>query len=175
LRLARVYQVNPDFKKQLAKAFGLGSEADFDGLVAKLRAGEAVDPAVLRKGTLALVDNIREFQASHVDTRVKVALEASNLALWEWDLTTGNIFVDRTYFGFLGLDRDAQVMPITELQALVSPEDLQVFQDDVAATVRGDAPLFQVQHRMRHADGRWVWLETSGSVSGRDATGASRA
>ena len=32
LRLARVYQVNPDFKKQLAKAFGLGSEAEFDGL-----------------------------------------------------------------------------------------------------------------------------------------------
>jgi PAS domain S-box-containing protein len=171
LRLARVYQVNPDFKKQLAKAFGLGSEAEFDGLVAKLRAGEAVDAAVLRKGTLALVDNMRELQASHVDTRLKVALKASNLALWEWDLTTGKILVDRTYFGFLGLDRDAQVLPISELQALVSPEDMKVFLDDVTATIRGEASLFQVQHRMRHADGRWVWLETSGSVSARDVNG----
>src|SRR5690349_11464868 len=171
LRLARVYQVNPDFKKQLAKAFGLGSEAEFDGLVAKLRAGDAVDPAVLRKGTLALVDNVRELQTAHVETRVKVALKASNLALWEWDLTTGNIFVDRNYFGFLGHDRDAQVLPITELQALVSPEDMKVFVDDVTAAIRGDAPNFQVQHRMRHADGRWVWLETSGSVSSRDANG----
>jgi len=166
-----VYQVNPDFKKQLATAFGLGSEAEFDGLVAKLRAGEAVDPEVLRKGTLALVDNARDSQAIHADTRVKVALEASNLALWEWDLTTGDIFVDRTYFGFLGLDRDAQVLPIAELQSLVSPEDMQMFRDDVAAAIRGDALRFQVQHRMRHADGRWVWLETTGSVSSRDAQG----
>ena len=171
MRLGRVYQVNPDFKKQLAAAFGLGSEAEFDGLVAKLRAGEAVDPEVLRKGTLALVDNPRNSQAAHADSRVKVALKASNLALWEWDLTTGNIFVDRTYFGFLGLDRDAQVLPITELQALVSPEDMQVFRDDVAAAIRGEAPRFQVEHRMRHADGRWVWLETAGSVSSRDAQG----
>jgi PAS domain S-box-containing protein len=171
LRLARVYQVNPDFKKQLATAFGLGSEAEFDGLVAKLRAGESVDPAVLRQGTLALVDNIRNYQVAHAETRVKLALKASNLALWEWDLTTDRILVDRTYFAFLGLDRDAQVMPIAELRALLSPEDLEVFRDSIAATVRGEAPLFQVQHRMRHADGRWVWLETAGSVSSRDANG----
>jgi PAS domain S-box-containing protein len=171
LRLARVYQVNPDFKKQLAAAFGLGSEAEFDGLVAKLRAGDAVDPEVLRRGTLGLVDNARNSQVAHADTRVKVALKASNLALWEWDLTTNKIFVDRTYFEFLGLDREAQVLPIEELRALVSTEDLEAFRDSVAATIRGDAPLFQVQHRMRHADGRWVWLETAGSVSSRDANG----
>ena len=111
MRLAREYQVNPDFKKQLAAAFGLGSELEFDSLVAKLRAGGPVDPETLRKGTLALVDNMRETQAAHVDARVKVALKASNLALWEWDLTTGNIFVDRTYFGFLGLDRDCSRCP----------------------------------------------------------------
>ena len=171
MRLARVYQVNPDFKKQLAKAFALGSEAEFDGFMAKLRAGDAVDPETLRTGALALVDNMRETQAAHVDARVKVALKASNLALWEWDLTTGEIFVDRTYFGFLGFDRDAQTVPMAELQALVSPEDMKVFADDVTAVIRGDAQSFQVQHRMRHADGRWVWLESSGSVSSRDASG----
>ena len=31
--------------------------------------------------------------------------------------------------------------------------------------------MFQVQHRMRHADGRWVWLETYGTVTQRDASG----
>jgi len=166
-----VYQVNPDFKKQLAAAFGLGSEVEFDGLVAKLRAGEAVDPEVLRKGALALVDNARNSHAAHADARVKLALEASDLALWEWDLTTDQIFVDRTYFGFLGLDRDAESIPIANLRALVSPDDLEVFRNSIAAAIGGEAPLFQVQHRMRHADGRWVWLETSGSVSSRDANG----
>jgi len=166
-----VYQVNPDFKKQLAAAFGLGSEVEFDGLVAKLRAGAAVDPEVLRKGTLALVDNARNSHAAHADARVKLALRASDLALWEWDLTTDQIYVDRTYFEFLGLDRDAESIPIANLRALVSPDDLEVFRNSIAAAIGGEAPLFQVQHRMRHSDGRWVWLETSGSVSSRDANG----
>jgi PAS domain S-box-containing protein len=166
-----VYQVNPDFKKQLAAAFGLGSEAEFDGLVAKLRAGEAVDAEVLRKGTLALVDSARNSQAAHADARMRVALKASNLALWEWDLTTDSIFVDRAYFEFLGLDRDDQTLPISELRALLSPDDLEMFRDSLAAAVRGEAPLFQLQHRMRHADGRWVWMESAGGVSSRDAQG----
>ena len=166
-----MYQVNPDFKKQLAAAFGLGSEAEFDGLVAKLRAGEAVDAEVLRKGTLALVDSARNSQAAHADARMRVALKASNLALWEWDLTTDSIFVDRAYFEFLGLDRDDQTLPISELRALLSPDDLEMFRDSLAAAVRGEAPLFQLQHRMRHADGRWVWMESAGGVSSRDAQG----
>jgi hypothetical protein len=165
--------VNSDLKKQLARAFGVGSEAELEALIAKLRAGDEVDPQVMRKGCLALVDNVREARAAHAtsDQRLEIALEASNLGLWEWDLTTGNIFLDRTYFGFLGLDRDAQAMPITDLLELVSPEDLQVFREEIANAVRGAAPLLQVQHRMRHADGRWVWLETSGSVSSRDESG----
>ena len=40
MRLARVYQVNPDLKKQLAQAFGVGSEAELEALIAKLRAGD---------------------------------------------------------------------------------------------------------------------------------------
>ena len=165
-----MYQVNPDLKKQLAQAFGVGTEAELEALIAKLRSGDEIDPRLLRKGCLALIDNAHEAHAAG-EQRLRVALEASDLALWEWDLTTGNILVDRTYFGFLGLDRDDQVLPITDLVALVAPEDLQVFRGAIADAVRGAAPLFQVQHRMRHADGRWVWIETSGTASRRDADG----
>ena len=170
MRLARVYQVNPDLKKQLAQAFGVGSEPELEALIARLRAGDELDLKRMRNACLALLDNARDAQAAS-DQRLKLALEASNLALWEWDLTTGNILVDRTYFGFLGLDREDQVLPITELTELVSPEDLQVFRAAIADAVRGSAPLFQVQHRMRHADGRWVWIETSGTASRHDSQG----
>jgi len=168
-----VYQVKPDLKKQLAQAFGVGSEAELEALIAKLRAGDIVDSQLMRKACLALVDQLSGSEAAQAasDQRLKVALDASNLALWEWDLTTGNILVDRTYFGFLGIDRDDQLLPITDLVALVSPDDLQVFRTAIADAVRGKGPLFQVQHRMRHADGRWVWIETSGTVSARDASG----
>jgi len=165
--------VNPDFKQQLARAFGLGSDAEVDALVAKLRAGEAVDDRLLRKGCLALIDDAHAPRATQVmdDQHFKAALESSNVGLWDWDLNTGNLFVDRTYFGFLGLDKDDQVMPINDLVSLVHPEDLADFSAATRDALRGKAPLFQVQHRMRHADGRWVWLETCGVITQRDAEG----
>ena len=153
-----------DLKAQLAAAFGLDSEADVEALVARLRAGETVDPQLLRRGCLALIDGQN-------DPRLKIALEASNMGLWDWDLTTNNLFVDRTYFGFLGLERDDEVMPIGDLVSLVHPEDLDAFNAATRDVVRGTEKQFQVQHRMRHADGRWVWLETYGNVTQRDASG----
>lgn len=164
--------VNSDFKQQLARAFGLGSDAEVDALVAKLRAGDAVDERLLRKGCLALIDTQAPRAAQIInDQHFKAALETSNVGLWDWDLTTGNLFVDRTYFGFLGLDKDDQVMPINDLVSLVHPEDLEAFSAATRDALRGKAPLFQVQHRMRHADGRWVWLETCGNITQRDADG----
>jgi PAS domain S-box-containing protein len=162
--------VNPELKQHLAQAFGLGSEAEVDALVAKLRAGDAVDTNLLRKGCLALVDHLQDANTSG-DQRLKVALQASNVGLWDWDLITDNLFVDRTYFGFLGLEKGDQVMPIRDLMSLVHPEDVSAFSAATRDALRGKEPLFQVQHRMRHADGRWVWLETCGNVTQRDAGG----
>jgi PAS domain S-box-containing protein len=176
MRLARMNPVNRDLKSQLAEVFGLASDAEVDALVARLRAGDAVDLGLLRKGCLAFIDNAgqaRDARAAHAasDQRLKIALEASNLGLWDWDLTTGMLFVDRTYFGFLGLDQNDQVMPINDLVSLVHPEDLPAFTAATREALRGKEPLFQVQHRMRHADGRWVWLETYGNVTQRDTSG----
>ena len=130
-----------------------------------------MDPQILRKGCLALVDNVRDARAAHADERpaLKIALEASNLGLWEWDLATGKLFVDHTYFGFLGLEKDDQIMPIDRARRHSSiPTTCAAFNAATAEAVSGKVPLFQVQHRMRHADGRWVWLETYGSVTQRD-------
>jgi PAS domain S-box-containing protein len=165
--------VNPDLKQQLARAFGLGSDAEVDALVERLHAGEPVDAEQLRRGCLALIDNANDPRAPHAisDQRFKGALEASNVGLWDWDLSTGDLFVDHTYFGFLGIDKDDQVIPINSLVSLVHPEDLAMFSAATRDALRGKAPLFQVQHRMRHADGRWVWLETCGNVTQRGADG----
>ncbi|MEO8017320.1 MAG: ATP-binding protein [Pseudomonadota bacterium] len=165
-----------DLKAQLAQVFGLGSEAEAELLVAKMRAGETVDTALMRKGCIALFDHLADScnaRAAHAtsDQRLKIALEASNFGLWEWDLTTGNLFLDHTYFSFLGLEKEDQVMPMKDLGGLVHPEDLTAFNAATRKVADGEAPLLQVQHRMRHADGRWVWLETYGNVTQRDACG----
>jgi PAS domain S-box-containing protein len=165
--------VNFELKNQLARAFGLGSATDVEALIAQLRAGDAVDPQTLRRGCLALVDHLREARTAHAASvqRLAIALEASNLGLWEWDIGAGQVYVDRTFSRFIGRDEHVEIWKFSDLEQLVCAEDRPQFGDSVRSALRGDSTLFQVSYRVRHTDGRWVWLDTYGSVTARDADG----
>jgi PAS domain S-box-containing protein len=165
--------VNPEFKTQLARAFGLPSESDVDDLIACLRSGGNVDAAVLRNGCLALVTHLRAERAANADRdrRLKIALEAANVALWDWDLVSNELFVDHTYFSFLGEPSEDRTVQMSEFEKFVHPEDLPPFTRAAQDAVRGKSPMLMFQHRVRHADGRWVWIETCGNVTARDSRG----
>jgi PAS domain S-box-containing protein len=164
--------VNRELKEQLARAFGLGAE-DVDDLIGKLRSGSEVDLETLRRGCLALVDNVREASDARAqsDQRLKIAMEASNLGLWDWDIPRNRIFVDRSFRNFLGLGDDAEIWSFQDLEQLVHPADREPFGIAARNALKSGAPLSQVNYRLKHADGRWVWIDTYGSVTARDANG----
>jgi PAS domain S-box-containing protein len=109
--------------------------------------------------------------APTAEQRLKAALAASRLALWDWDLPAGTVFVDRMFFRFLGLPEQDRVVPVTELAKLVHAEDNESFSNAMQDLRLGRSAELQVCYRARHADGRLVWLQTCGSVTARDANG----
>ena len=165
--------MNRELNDQLARAFGLEPGADVEALLARLRAGEAVDPEILRRGCVSFADYARDVSKAHdaSSQRLKIALEASNLGLWDWDIANGQVIVDRVFNRFIGRVDFREAWDIRDLEALVCPDDLTGFKVAQRAALRGDAPVLQVTYRVRHADGRWVWLENYGSVTARDANG----
>ncbi|HTU67913.1 MAG TPA: ATP-binding protein [Steroidobacteraceae bacterium] len=162
-----------DLAEQLAQAFGLTSADDVESLVARLRAGDNVDITTLRRGVLALVDDLRETRAKHEtsDQRLKIALGASELGLWEWDVVTNDIAVDHTYCRFFGRKTQGEVWKMDELAKFVHEEDRPAFRVALREVLQGDRPVLKIEHRVLHTDGRWVWLETYGAVTERDAAG----
>jgi len=165
--------VDREPKDQLAQAFGLESDAAVEALIAKLRAGETVDPEILRRGCLSFVEYARETREVRAASaqRLQIAIEASNLGLWDWDIANGQVIVDRVFNRFIGRVDYREAWDTRDLEALVCPDDLTGFKVAQRAALRGDAPVLQVTYRVRHADGRWVWLENYGSVTARDANG----
>ncbi len=165
--------MHPEFKTQLARAFGLASEAEVCDLLARLRSGGDVDAQLLRRGCLALVEHLGEERAAAAerDRRANLALKAAEVSCWDWDLTNREIFLDQTYFHCLGLPQGERTLPISELHELVHPDDFEPFRQATLDAITGKSAGLHFQHRMRHADGRWVWLETSGNVTQRDEQG----
>jgi two-component system cell cycle sensor histidine kinase PleC len=92
-----------------------------------------------------------------VRSRIDTALNRGRCGLWDWDLARGRVFWSHSMFAILGLKPRDALMSFGEMNALVHPEDIHLY--ELAAQL-ADAKATLVDHafRMRHASGHWVWL-----------------
>ena len=101
----------------------------------------------------------READVIHdtVRRRIDMALNRGRCGLWDWDLGRGRVFWSRSMFDILGLPAKDDLLSFGELDALVHPDDIDLYE---LARQLADAELNSIDHafRMRHADGHWLWL-----------------
>src|SRR6478752_2713832 len=92
-----------------------------------------------------------------VRSRIDTALNRGRCGLWDWDLARGRVFWSHSMFAILGLKPRDTLLSFGEVDALVHPEDIHLY--ELAAQL-ADATATLVDHafRMRHANGNWVWL-----------------
>ena len=92
-----------------------------------------------------------------VRTRIDTALNRGRCGLWDWELGRGRIFWSHSMFAILGLKPKDDLLSFGEVNALVHPEDLHLYQ---LAAQLAEARTSSIDHafRMRHANGNWVWL-----------------
>jgi two-component system cell cycle sensor histidine kinase PleC len=92
-----------------------------------------------------------------VRSRIDTALNRGRCGLWDWDLARGRIFWSHSMFAILGLDPKDDLMTFGEVNALVHPEDIDLYE---LATRLADSKARAIDHafRMHHASGKWVWM-----------------
>ena len=92
-----------------------------------------------------------------VRSRIDTALNRGRCGLWDWDLARGRVFWSHSMFDILGLPPKDDLLTFGEVNALVHAEDVNLYD---LATQLADAKVQSFDHafRMRHADGRWLWL-----------------
>ncbi len=104
--------------------------------------------------------------------RLRAIIEGTDVGTWERDFTTGIFHVSDRWAAMIGR-RVSDLEPLTDgaWRALVHPEDIAEL--DRACADGDDTPdaVCVQEFRMRHADGRWVWVLTRGKVMERDAAG----
>ncbi len=92
-----------------------------------------------------------------VRDRIDTALNRGRCGLWDWDLARGRVFWSHSMFDILGLPAKNDLLTFGELNALVHEGDIDLYE---LARQLADGELTAIDHafRMRHADGRWLWL-----------------
>ena len=107
---------------------------------------------------------------AHLD-RLKLALDNSGLALWDFDVRANRIYLSEQWQALLGGPARASVIARHELEALISPEDLPPLSTRLNDVLEGASSHYDVEYRVRNLCGDWIWIRTIGKAVERDAQG----
>ena len=99
--------------------------------------------------------------------RIDTALNRGRCGLWDWDLARGRVFWSHSMFDILGLPAKNDLLTFGELNALVHEDDIDLYG---LARQLAEARLQSIDHafRMRHADGKWLWLRVRCDLARQD-------
>lgn len=97
--------------------------------------------------------------------RLASVVESSRLGTWDWNMVTGEVVFNEQWARIVGYElADLGPVSIDTWIELAHPEDLAASDDLIAAHVRGDTEFYELQCRMRHRDGHWVWVLDRGRI-----------
>ncbi len=96
--------------------------------------------------------------------RYEQALGAAQVGVWDWDLATGEIYLDPRLKAMLGFEDHEIRNHADDWGMHFHPDDLGLVMNAVLAHLSGEVPRFEVEHRMLHKDGSIRWFAGSGSV-----------
>ena len=106
------------------------------------------------------------------EQRQELALAGANLGLWDWNVVSGRTIFDSRWCEMLGHKVSELDPHVRTWQSLLHPYDETVIQAALQNYLYGKTANYDVEFRMRHEDRHWVWIQASGKVVERDATGA---
>ncbi|WP_448205558.1 PAS domain-containing protein [Azospirillum sp. sgz302134] len=109
-----------------------------------------------------------ERQLRKSEERYALAAAASNDGLYDWDLAEGTVYYSPRWKSLLGFEDGAIGNSPDEWLGRVAPEDQPALHAALGA-LGGDETAFQIEYRMRHADGGIRWMSCRGiAVLGPD-------
>ena len=109
--------------------------------------------------------------AEQLADRLNLAEEGAHLGIWDWDLRDNSVQFDRRWCEMLGLNHASMPMELSSWESRVHADDIAQCYADIQAYLRGDSAYYENIHRMKHANGRWVYILDRGRVSGWDEDG----
>ena len=151
---------------KLREIFG----GDGESVFRQLLADAAQNHPLLARGAARLLDAsdalITQLFAVH-----QLQSELSGDAFSDWNLKSGQIDSGKQWKVLLGYANGDLDDTVACWRGLVQADDLQAFDQAMAACVRGKSRFFQAECRLKTKEGHWKWLFLKGSVVAREAAG----
>ena len=128
---------------------------------------EMVDGKVVKlKGTFQDITQLKQAEEKYKESVIKLkeAVTAGNIGLWDWDLVTNQVFYSAEWKSQIGYAEDEIADDFEEWRTRVHPDDLDRTIEKVQKTIDEASKNFIVEFRFQHKDGSYRWILAHSSV-----------
>jgi PAS domain S-box-containing protein len=102
--------------------------------------------------------------------RFDLAIQGVNDGIWDWNLRTDTVYFSPTIKTMLGYSDEEVDNSFEGIQALVHPEDIDMFRQEVTDYLDGHRTEYRVEMRLRRKNGNYAWILSRGKAL-RDKNG----
>ncbi|ADQ13722.1 diguanylate cyclase [Halanaerobium hydrogeniformans] len=104
--------------------------------------------------------------------KLNFIIKGTDAGTWEWNVQTGEIICNEKYEEILGYELE-KLKPITieTWIELTHPEDLKKVEQLLKDHFKGEITQYDLDIRMKHKKGHWVWLNARGRLISLTDTG----
>jgi PAS domain S-box-containing protein len=96
--------------------------------------------------------------------RLRLAVKASDVGLWDWDISAGTVLFSPEYKRQLGYEEHELTSDLEEWRRRVHPDDIGPILEGLGAFFESDQTARESEFRMRHKNGSWRWIFSRGEV-----------
>ena len=130
-------------------------------LINKLQDEVAQRESMIKARTRELEQSNRALAGS--EQLLNNVINGAELGYWDLNFKTGEHTVNDRWLEMLGLTRSDINNNVSDWESRIHPEDKEHLNAIVKKSITDQKP-YCADFRMKHRDGHWVWIQSSGSV-----------
>ena len=112
-----------------------------------------------------------EPHALESERRLRLALDAAHVVVWDWNLKAGTAILEETYTRILGYGPNELDPGVRTWKRLIHPDDWGKVSEPFNEHLSGRLPAFEAEYRIRNKSGQWIWIQSRGKVVEHDKDG----
>ncbi len=178
---------HPNDKEDLYKALNSPDQADqywvwsgrflIDGktkwVEAKSSPGIIKEDKIIRYGLIMDITDRKSIEDAHKRTeeRLRIALEAADIGIWEWDVNERRKIFNMSWLSRFGYGEDEAELLYNNWEKLIHPDDLPEVKKKLSRYLKKQVEIFEAEYRFFRADGTFRWILERGSGVAMDQGG----